>query len=85
MGTFKKYPAWTHWVKWERIVSELTMNSPCTCWVIDPLPPVSLAQAGKCTQGNPLDSAQNEPTGSGCDVHSILYAAMRLAIVHLDE
>ena len=40
MGTFKKYPAWTHWVKWEQIVSELTMNSPCTCWVIDPSPPL---------------------------------------------
>ena len=41
MGTFKKYPAWTRWIKWGQIVSELTMNSQCTCWVSDPLPPVS--------------------------------------------
>ena len=41
MGTFKKYPTWTRWVKWGQIVSELTMNSQCTSWVSDPLPPVS--------------------------------------------
>jgi len=41
MGTFKKYPAWTGWVKWGQIVSELTMNSQCTSWVSDPLPPVN--------------------------------------------
>ena len=40
MGTFKKYPAWTWWVKWERIVSELTMYSQHTSWVSDPSPPV---------------------------------------------
>jgi len=40
VGTFKKYPAWTCWVKWGQIVSELTMNSHCTRRVSDPLPPV---------------------------------------------
>ena len=43
-GTFKKYPSIcpqrTHQVKWGQIVSELTMNSQCTLWVSDPLPPV---------------------------------------------
>ena len=40
VGTFKKYPPWTRWVKWGWIVSEPTMNSQCTPWVSDPLPPV---------------------------------------------
>jgi len=44
VGTFKEYPAWTHQVKWGRIVSEPTMNSQWACWVSDPLPPVSFRQ-----------------------------------------
>ena len=43
MGTFKKYPPWTRWVKCKRIVSEPTMYSACTCWVIVPSPPVEPA------------------------------------------
>ena len=42
LGTFEKNPAWTHWVKWGRIVSEPAMNSQWTCQVSDPLPPVQL-------------------------------------------
>ena len=41
VGTFKKYLPFTHWVKGGQIVSEPTMYSACTHWVIDPLPPVS--------------------------------------------
>ena len=40
VGTFEKYPPLTHWVKDGRIVSEPTMYSAWTHWVIDPLPPV---------------------------------------------
>jgi len=40
VGNFKKYPAWTHQVKWGQIVSEPTMNSQWACWVSYPLPPV---------------------------------------------
>jgi len=40
VGTFKKNPAWIHWVKWGQIVSEPTMNSQWTCQVSNPLPPV---------------------------------------------
>ena len=40
VGTFEKYPPLTHWVKVGRIVSEPTMYSAWTHWVIDPLPPV---------------------------------------------
>ena len=38
--TFGKYPPLTHWVKVGQIVSEPTMYSAWTHWVIDPLPPV---------------------------------------------
>ena len=40
VGTFEKYPPLTCWVKGGRIVSEPTMYSAWTHWVIDPLPPV---------------------------------------------
>ena len=42
VGTFEKYPPLTHWVKAGRIVSEPSMYSAWTHWVIDPLPPVQL-------------------------------------------
>ena len=40
VGTFKKYPPLTCWVKGKQFVSEPSMNSQWTCWVISPLPPV---------------------------------------------
>ena len=40
VGTFKKYPPLTHWVKAGQIVSEPSICSAWTHWVIDPLPPV---------------------------------------------
>jgi len=51
VGTFKKYPAWTHQVKWGQIVSELTMNSQWACWVSDPSPPVRGGDGGGCQKG----------------------------------
>ena len=42
VGTFEKYPPLTHWVKVRRIVSEPSMYSTWTHWVIDPLPPVNI-------------------------------------------
>ena len=41
VGTFERYPPLTCWVKVGRIVSEPSMYSAWTHWVIDPLPPVS--------------------------------------------
>ena len=40
VGAFEKYPPLTHWVKAGQIVSEPTICSTWTHWVIDPLPPV---------------------------------------------
>ena len=45
VGTFERYPPLTHWVKVGQIVSEPSMYSAWTHWVIDPLPPVSLVLA----------------------------------------
>ena len=47
VGTFEKYPPLTHWVKVGRIVSEPSMYSAWTHWVIDPLPPVSGSVAAR--------------------------------------
>ena len=40
VGTFSKNSPHTRWITTGRIVSKLTMNSQCTHWVSDPLPPV---------------------------------------------
>ena len=45
VGTFEKYPPLTHWVKVRQIVSEPSMYSAWTHWVIDPLPPVCAVDA----------------------------------------
>ena len=47
VGTFEKYPPLTHWVKVGQIVSEPSMYSAWTHWVIDPLPPVMLGIPGE--------------------------------------
>ena len=52
MGTFKKRSPCACWVKCEQIVSEITMNSPCTHWVIDPSPPLQ-ARANSGTASCP--------------------------------
>ena len=64
MGTFKKYPPWTCWVKWGQIVSEPTMNSQCTPWVSDPLPPVMVGISDDPGSSSETKSSKGE-VGSG--------------------
>jgi len=71
MGTFKKYPAWTHWVKWGQIVSELTMNSQCTSWVSDPLPPVTGGNLAMTSSGTGADGG-----GTRAETAAIMSAAV---------
>ena len=40
LSSFQKYSPCTQWILGGQIVSEPTMNPPCTHWVNDPLPPV---------------------------------------------
>ena len=49
VGTFEKYPPLTHWVKVEQIVSEPSIYSAWTYWVIDPLPPVRSPAMVECS------------------------------------
>ena len=50
VGTFEKYPPLTRWVKVGQIVSEPTMYSARTHWVIDPLPPVRRDDQGASSE-----------------------------------
>ena len=40
LSSLQKYSPYTQWILGGQIVSEPTMNPPCTHWVNDPLPPV---------------------------------------------
>ena len=51
----------TCWVKCEQIASEITMNSPCTHWVIDPSPPVSWSTLQLDMDANKSEQASTQP------------------------
>ena len=82
-GSFKMWTIFNQWAHCDYFVSVNTMSSQCTCWVFDPLSPVSATQGGSAKQMQIMPIRSTRGRRSTCPHFNQLPPQSRSPLLHV--